>query len=221
MVSSGWCLTASAAGSTPPRLFFSTAPIEFYSQEIRTKPNTAAAYHQRGLIWEFQGQRTSDRRLTEAIRLDSKDPSTYADRGGIFLRNNENEKAVADFTEAIRLDPTDAWFYGKRGLGWSNQSEHDKAVADYPEAIELDPEFAWAYTNRGQAWTEKNQFDKAINDYTDAIRIDPRFQFTFTLRDHVRGLKYDLAIVQLSLAFSSIPRTRCLHWPRHRVVLEA
>ena len=79
-------------------------------------------------------------------------------------------------------------------------------MADYTEAIQLDPEFAWAYTNRGQAWTEKNEFDKAINDYTDAIRIDPRFQFTFTLRDHVRGLKYDLAIVQLSLAIQLNPQ---------------
>ena len=47
--------------------------IDFYSQEIRTKTNTAAAYHQRGLIWEFQGQK--DKAIadyTEAIRLDPK-----------------------------------------------------------------------------------------------------------------------------------------------------
>jgi hypothetical protein len=31
-------------------------PIDFYSQEIRSKPKIAAAYHQRGLIWKFKGE---------------------------------------------------------------------------------------------------------------------------------------------------------------------
>jgi len=48
--------------------------IEFYSQEIGTKPNNAAAYHERGSILKFQGG--ADKAIadfTEAIRLDPKD----------------------------------------------------------------------------------------------------------------------------------------------------
>ena len=215
--------------------------IEFYSREIRTKTNTAAAYHQRGLIWEFQGQK--DKAIadyTEAIRLDPEFVWAYTNRGQAWTEKNEFDKAINDYTEAVRIDPEYFWAYLSRGVVWDKKNERDKAIADYTEAIRVDPQsaeafncrglacsnknkydkaitdftdairfdprVAWVYRNRGFAWSQKTEYDKAIADYNEAIRIDPRFQFTFTLREHVRGLKYDLAIVQLSLAIQLNPQ---------------
>lgn len=100
--------------------------IDFYSQEMRTQPNSAAAYHERGSIWKFRGE--ADKALadlTEAIRLDPKDASSHVDRGGIFLDRKDNDQAIADFTEAIRLDPKYVLAYANRGYAWSNKQDND------------------------------------------------------------------------------------------------
>jgi len=182
--------------------------IDFYSQEIRSKPNNAAAFRQRGLVWKFKEE--TDKALadfTEAIRLDPKDALRYADRGAIFLERKEYDKAIADDTEAIRIDPQFVSAFSNRGLAWSNKKEYDKAIADYTEAIRIDPKSAWAYSSRGFAWSNKQAYDKAIADYTEAIRIDPKSAWAYGSRGFAWTNKeaYDNAIADYTEAIRINP----------------
>ena len=149
--------------------------IDFYTRELRNKPENAAAFRQRGLIWNFKEER--DKAIadfTAAIRLDPKDAWTYADRGDVFLAMNQFDKAIADFTDAVRIDPKYVWAFASRGAAWSSKQDFDQAIADYTEAIRLDPKYAWAYRGRGVAWDNKIAHDKALADFDQAIRLDPK-----------------------------------------------
>jgi len=164
--------------------------IDFYSQEIRSKPKSSAAYHQRGLIWQFNEQ--NDKAIadyTEAIRLDPNDVLSYANRGDIFRERKEYDKAIADCTEAVRIDPRNAIAFIDRGRAWSGKQEHDKAIADFNEAIRIDPKFVWAYNDRGLAWFIKHEYDKAIADFNEAVRIDPRNAIAFNDRGRAWSAK--------------------------------
>ncbi len=43
--------------------------------------------------------------LSEAIRLDPHQATTYRNRGWAWLQKTEYDRAIADYTEAIRLEP--------------------------------------------------------------------------------------------------------------------
>jgi Flp pilus assembly protein TadD len=72
-------------------------------------------------------------------------------RGQAALREENFDKAVAEFTEAIRLDPKDFLGYRYRGFAYASTKQWDNAIADFSELIRLDPKDSNAYANRGGA----------------------------------------------------------------------
>jgi tetratricopeptide (TPR) repeat protein len=113
--------------------------------------------------------------LDEAIRLDPKDASAYANRAAADLRKGDYDRAIADLDEAIRLNPTYATAYGIRGNAYVGKDDYDRAIADFDEAIRLDPKDANAYGHRGNAYYfGKRDWDHAIADFDEVIRLDPK-----------------------------------------------
>src|SRR6478609_5042777 len=77
---------------------------------------------------------------TRAINSNAGRPSTnYNNRGFVYWRKGDTDRAIADYTEAIRLDPKFAVAYANRGLAHSDKGDTRRAIADYNEAIRLDP----------------------------------------------------------------------------------
>jgi tetratricopeptide (TPR) repeat protein len=115
-------------------------------------------------------------------------------RGNVFYKKKDYDKAISDFTEAIRLDPNYAQSYNNRGIAYAGNKEYDKAISDFTEAIRLNPNYAESYFNRGNAYDE--EYDKAISDYNKAIRLDPRYAKAYNNRGWAYHDKkdYDKAI---------------------------
>lgn len=75
---------------------------------------------------------------TEYIKIDPKDWTGYANRGGAYLRNKNFEKAVADYTKSLELGtvyPETA--YAERGQAYCALGKKALGLADKKKAQEL------------------------------------------------------------------------------------
>src|SRR5262249_641411 len=75
----------------------------------------------------------------EAIRIDPKFTHAYANRGDVWLAQEDYDRAIADYTDAIRIDPGAAYAFSGRACARYRTKEFAKCIADSLEAIRLDP----------------------------------------------------------------------------------
>lgn len=96
----------------------------------------------------------------------------FINRGLIYLKFEEFDKAISDFDRAIEIDINKPNAYYNRGLAYSDLKLHDKAIADYTKTIELDPEDSQAYYNRGNEYLDLEEIALAFKDYDKALELD-------------------------------------------------
>ncbi len=89
-------------------------------------------------------------------------PLAYNNRGMVFLKAGQMDKAILDFDKAITLDPAYAKAYYNRGSAFEQMGELDKAIADYKKTIALDPLYYEAYYYLDQALKKMGRQDKHI-----------------------------------------------------------
>ncbi len=183
--------------------------IDYFSEELRLKPDSAWSHIRRGAIWAYKGEydlATSD--FNEAIRIDPMDSAAYNGRGNIWQHKKQYDNAITDYTEAIRLDPKYALAYCNRGDAWYAKEQYNQAIADFGEAIRLDPKYLPAYNNRGAVWWEMGESDRAIADFDQAIQLDPTHVQAYNNRGAVRGGQghFDEAIADYNEAIRLDPK---------------
>jgi tetratricopeptide (TPR) repeat protein len=128
----------------------------------------------------------------EAIRynpnLDSFEYArAFRDRGYIYSRQGDRQKAIQDFNQALDVNDEYAPAYFARGCIRAEGGDYQGAIEDYNRAIrygrgkdkertvairqDLNPDFdkAESYYQRGQAYAKLNQHKKAVQDYTEAL----------------------------------------------------
>jgi tetratricopeptide (TPR) repeat protein len=171
--------------------------IEFFTNEIAARPQSAFAYAMRAFLRHDRKQLDlALQDYDQAIRLDPRDALFYCGRGDVQQARHEYDQAIADFDLALRLDPKNTYAYIGRGLSRSGKREYTKAIAEFNEAIWIDPLSIAGYLNRALAWHSKREYQKAVYDYNLVIRLDPqKFQvFCHRGRAWAALKRYDRAI---------------------------
>lgn len=74
---------------------------------------------------------------SEELKKNPDNKRIYYNRGNLYLKTGENEKAIADFSEFIDFDPQYARAYFKRGLAKINIGERESALLDLEKASDL------------------------------------------------------------------------------------
>ena len=113
------------------------------------------------------------RKFDDLIRVDTRNAVAYYNRGLLYGRKGELEKAEKDFSRAIEINNRIGDAYYNRGLVFVRMKKYDLAVKDFDVAIDLDSTAVDAYCNRGNANFQLGKADLAIGDYNKAMEIKP------------------------------------------------
>jgi TonB family protein len=125
----------------------SAAALSDYEQALRLDSNNAFIYYGRSLVYDKQGD--LDRALedrSKALQLAAKLPPPDSavlpywtnERGGLYFRKGDYQRAVTDYTEAIRLKPDYQYFYRDRAKAYKELGQNELAAADEAKAEQLD-----------------------------------------------------------------------------------
>jgi tetratricopeptide (TPR) repeat protein len=68
-------------------------------------------------------------------------------RAGAYDRNDQIDRAIADYDTALRLDPALADSFNARGELWRRKGDRPRALADFGAAIKLNPQHEAARAN--------------------------------------------------------------------------
>lgn len=98
----------------------------------------------------------------------------YYKIGVLYYRDNDYEKAIANFSRAISLKPKAAQLYYERAKTYVKNKNPDQAIADFSMIIDLNPEFN-VYLDRASLYYDKGEYDLAIADLGNWIRLDHKY----------------------------------------------
>jgi tetratricopeptide (TPR) repeat protein len=102
---------------------------------------------------------------------------TLVERGKLFLKQHEIDRAMADFDRAVAAGPgtyqSSALVY--RGWCHAAKGQHDQAIADLSRVIENSVVAqAWVYRARAGSYRAIGEPEKALDDLDRALSIQPR-----------------------------------------------
>ena len=111
----------------------------------------------------------------EAGGIGSRDlAATYSNRGVIWARAGEIDKALADHNKALELNPDSIGGLINRANAHSRDQNYHEALLDYDRAIELSgAAFAPALFNRGWVYSAIDDDKTALNDFEAALKLQP------------------------------------------------
>jgi len=113
--------------------------------------------------------------ISRAIILNSKNASSYYNRGLALQELGRVEEALLDFKVAVGLNPKHTNAFNGEGNAYLDMKEIGPAIVAYRNAIALDPSFADAWNNLGNAYSYGKNLEEALNCYEKAVSIDPNF----------------------------------------------
>lgn len=176
--------------------------LEYLNKELNDNPDNGYALAWIALVRNYQEE--YGRALTAvdlAIKhIPKKDKQyrafAYIIRAEVYVRLDENEKALADLSSAIKEIPDDADVYEKRANLYYYMDKYDLADKDYQKIISLDPGSVMGYMGIGRNANAEKRYDDAIEQFNYVTRLESDYSSGYSFRaESYTGLKqYDKAI---------------------------
>ena len=154
-----------------------------FDRALRINPRLPEIWCNRAVVQHKQND------LDRALALQPRYEKALFNRGELYLMQQSNEAAIADFSTVIKLNPRDASAYNNRGTTFYAMGNTGEARQDFDRAIALETNainLAAALRNRGKVNMDSGELERAIADFTAAIEKHP----TFALAYANRGIAY-------------------------------
>ena len=106
--------------------------------------------------------------LSKAIERDPKYATAYNNRGSLFKKLGQVEKAKEYYTKAVELDPQNENFYDSIGYLYLDTDDNGSAVTNFIRCLEINNKnvdatlgLSIAYYNKGDLSNAKHYFEEA------------------------------------------------------------
>jgi len=109
--------------------------------------------------------------FTKAIALRPEDSKVYLNRGIVYVKMENYDRAINDLSRAISLNPGFIEALIHRGLAYLKKKNFGYAINDCDYALSLDPNLAEAYYTRGMAFRGEGLSDKAKSDFKKSCEL--------------------------------------------------
>jgi len=148
-----------------------------YDEVIQAIP--AGEWNQKAIsLWErgkYKDPNKAVEYLNESIRLDSKNPVSFNNRGVAYYNLGNRQLAVEEFNQALMLDNNYADAYNNRGIVLFELRQYQKAIEDFNRVISLKPQRVDYFLNRAAAYKNIWQYQKCLDDLKQALLLDPDY----------------------------------------------
>lgn len=99
---------------------------------------------------------------SRAIELNPEYANAYNNRGNVYRRLENYERAIEDYNKATELKPDYALAYNNRGIAYRHLKNYSRAIEDYNKAIEIKPDDASPYLNLAEIHIITGQYEKTL-----------------------------------------------------------
>ncbi len=137
-------------------------------------PLCAIAHYNLGTYY-FKEEKNDAQALisyNKTLSIDTTQIKAFVNRGIIFTRMREMEKAESDFMHAIKLDSNFAETYKNFGILHATVGNYEKSIADYTNYLRILPASPDIYYGRGMTYYQLKRFGEATDDFSKAISYD-------------------------------------------------
>lgn len=112
--------------------------------------------------------------LRNAILQNAHDPALHYDLGGLLLKQNQAEEALASYQKALKMAPGHPQILLQLGNSCAALSRYKNAAEHFQAALRQDPSLLAAHYNLGNALRELGQAELAASSYRAALRLNPK-----------------------------------------------
>lgn len=103
--------------------------------------------------------------LTQASKLDPKNPEVYILLGDYYQEKADGNNAIAQYNKAKDLNKTSVKAILRQGQLYGRSKNYNLAFEKYSEAAQIDSSFAPAYREQGELYYMSKQYEKAKQKY--------------------------------------------------------
>ena len=192
---------------------YQQAVVDF-TQVIEEQDNLVdAAYSDRCLVnLKLKNNAAAERDCIEAIKYNSDNLEAYLNLGLAYYRQEEYEKAIAEYIQVIKRDDQDYRAYYNRGLAYLALNDYQLAITDYQTALVYSSDAnteskSLIYNDLALAYMFLEQDEPAVFNFSQAIALDTNNYNAYYNRGcayHRQG-KYQAAIQDFSQAIQLKP----------------
>lgn len=147
--------------------------IALLDRLIALRPNSAADYNNRGLMYFRNNQITEALGdLSQALSIDPKLDSAYNNRANCYAARGELIEALADYDIALDLNPANLRAWINQGVTFREIGMYDLAIENFDIALIIgDSLQERIYAERGRAYHLRGDWNCAVADYQQALEI--------------------------------------------------
>ena len=108
-----------------------------------------------------------------ALTGDTLAAGILADMGGIFIKQEDLEKASEYFQQSIKVNPKDERLAFNVAEIYFNQGQREKAIEAYNLAIKINPTWPRPYRQLGYAYLNKGDYRSALDSFNKFLELAP------------------------------------------------